>query len=40
MFLDPLKRERTDHLVFAVICIAASGLAVVASFVSWRFLLF
>ena len=40
MFLDPLKRERTDHLVFAVICIAASGLAVVASFLSWRFLLF
>lgn len=32
-YLDPLKPERIDHIVIAVVCLAASLLAVVASFV-------
>ena len=36
MFLDPLKRERTDHLVIAVLCILVSAIAVLASCYSLR----
>lgn len=32
LWLDPLKRERIDHLVWALACLAATALAVVASF--------
>lgn len=32
--LDPLRPEKTDHLVAAVVCLAASAAAVVASFVT------
>jgi rhomboid protease GluP len=32
--LDPLKPERTDHVVIALICIAASILSIVASVVT------
>lgn len=31
MWLDPLKPERMDHLVMAVVCIALTGLAILAS---------
>ena len=31
LWLDPLKRERLDHLVWAVICLALTALAVLAS---------
>jgi rhomboid protease GluP len=31
VWLDPLKRERIDHLVGAVACLAATGLAILAS---------
>jgi rhomboid protease GluP len=31
LWLDPLKRERIDHLVWAVICLALTALAVLAS---------
>jgi rhomboid protease GluP len=34
VYLDPLKPERVDHIVIALICIAASLLAVVVSVVS------
>ena len=30
-WLDPLKRERFDHLIWAVICLAATGLSILAS---------
>jgi rhomboid protease GluP len=40
MFLDPLKRERTDHLVVAVLCILVSALSVLASLYSLRALVF
>ena len=33
-YLDPLKPERIDHLVIAVGCLAASLLAIVASFIT------
>ena len=33
-FLDPLKREQGDHLVIALLCLAASVLSVAASFVT------
>jgi rhomboid protease GluP len=33
-WLDPLRRERIDHLALAVICLAATALAVVASVVT------
>jgi rhomboid protease GluP len=32
--LDPLKPERVDHMVIAVVCLAISLLAVVASFIT------
>jgi rhomboid protease GluP len=34
MWLDPLKRERIDHLVGAAICIAVTALAIAASVVT------
>jgi hypothetical protein len=34
-WLDPLKPERIDHLLGAVICLGVSILAVVASVVHW-----
>ena len=37
MWLDPLKRERIDHLVGAAICILLTALAIVASVVTARF---
>jgi rhomboid protease GluP len=39
MWLDPLKPERIDHMVMAVICLALSVLSLVASFVHAMFLL-
>jgi rhomboid protease GluP len=33
MWLDPLKPERMDHLVGAVVCVVATALAIVASLV-------
>ncbi|HXW03972.1 MAG TPA: rhomboid family intramembrane serine protease [Vicinamibacterales bacterium] len=33
MWLDPLKRERMDHLVWATGCLAATALAILASLV-------
>jgi rhomboid protease GluP len=37
MWLDPLKRERIDHLVGAAICIALTAMAIVASVVTAYF---
>lgn len=34
MWLDPLKRERMDHFVGAVACLAATALAIIASLIS------
>jgi rhomboid protease GluP len=34
MWLDPLKRERIDHLVGAAICIALTAIAIVLSVVT------
>lgn len=34
MWLDPLKRERMDHMVMAAGCLAASALAIVASLIT------
>jgi len=31
MWLDPLKRERMDHVVGAIACLAATAFAIVAS---------
>jgi rhomboid protease GluP len=33
VWLDPLKRERIDHLLWAVVCLAATGLAILASII-------
>jgi membrane associated rhomboid family serine protease len=33
IWLDPLKRERMDHLVIAAVCLGATGLAIVASLI-------
>jgi rhomboid protease GluP len=33
LWLDPLKRERMDHLIWAAACLGATALAIVASFV-------
>jgi len=33
-WLDPLKAERMDHLVWAVVCLTASALAILASLVT------
>ena len=33
-FLDPLTRERIDHLIAGLICIVITALAVVASLVT------
>jgi rhomboid protease GluP len=38
-WLDPLKKERIDHLLIAVLCLGASGLAVAFSVVHWWWLL-
>ena len=35
IWLDPLKRERVDHLAIAAGCLAASALAVLASLVTY-----
>nr|MBA2603973.1 rhomboid family intramembrane serine protease [Acidobacteriota bacterium] len=32
LWLDPLRPERVDHLAWAVGCIAATALAIAASF--------
>jgi rhomboid protease GluP len=37
IWLDPLKPERVDHLVGAVICLAATALAILASIVTTVF---
>jgi rhomboid protease GluP len=37
MWLDPLKPERMDHLVGAVICLALTALSIIASIVSVAF---
>ena len=34
VWLDPLKRERMDHFVGAVACLAATALAIIASLIS------
>ena len=34
MWLDPLKQERVDHLVGAVICLAVTAIAIVVSIVT------
>jgi rhomboid protease GluP len=39
MWLDPLKPERVDHMVMAVVCLALSILSLVVSFVHAMFLL-
>ena len=41
MWLDPLKPERTDHMVIAAVCLAASALAVLASIATalWPFIM-
>jgi rhomboid protease GluP len=31
LWLDPLKRERTDHFVWAVVCLVATALAILGS---------
>jgi rhomboid protease GluP len=38
MWLDPLKRERMDHLIGAVVCLGATLMAVLASVLTviWR----
>jgi rhomboid protease GluP len=35
-WLDPLREERIDHVVAALLCIVASAAAVVWSVVSWQ----
>jgi rhomboid protease GluP len=35
-YLDPMKSERVDHIVVALICLAASLLSIVVSFVHGR----
>ena len=32
-WLDPMQPERGDHLLMAVICLAATGLSIVASII-------
>jgi rhomboid protease GluP len=39
LWLDPLKPERIDHMVMAVVCLGLSVLSLVASFVHAMFLL-
>ena len=33
MWLDPLKRERMDHFLYAIGCLVATALAVLASLI-------
>ena len=35
MWLDPLKAERTDHLLLALSCLAMTVVALVASLAPW-----
>jgi hypothetical protein len=35
MWLDPLKPERMDHLIGAVVCLMLTGLAIIASLLVW-----
>jgi hypothetical protein len=37
-WLDPRQRERTDHIAVALVCLAASLLAVIASVVHYAFM--
>jgi hypothetical protein len=37
MVLDPLHKERGDHAVIALVCLAASVLSVAASFLTVYF---
>jgi rhomboid protease GluP len=34
LILDPLKPERVDHMVFALVCLAATVIALAASIVT------
>ena len=34
--LDPLKPERVDHIVIALVCLGASLLSIVVSFIHGR----
>jgi hypothetical protein len=34
LMLDPLKPERIDHIVMALICLAATALAIAASVIT------
>ena len=34
MWLDPLKRERMDHFVWAAACLAITGLSILASIIT------
>jgi rhomboid protease GluP len=34
MWLDPLKPERMDHLVWALVCMAATAAAILASMIT------
>jgi rhomboid protease GluP len=40
LWLDPLKRERTDHLVWAAVCLALTALAILASLLQMAPLLY
>ena len=36
-FLDPLRPERLDHMIAALVCLVVTGIAIVFSFVTgWR----
>jgi membrane associated rhomboid family serine protease len=37
MWLDPLKRERTDHFLIALLCLVATALAILASLLKFFF---
>jgi rhomboid protease GluP len=34
-FLDPMSRERGDHVIVAVACLVATAVAIIASIVTW-----
>jgi rhomboid protease GluP len=40
LWLDPLKRERMDHLVWAAVCLALTALAILASLLQMAPLLY
>ncbi len=37
MWLDPLKRERTDHFIMALLCLVATALSILASLLKFFF---